>query len=581
MPDIIAEKNVITYTGKVETYTVETSGIYDITAFGAQGGTGGASRGAIGGLGAEIEGAFYLTAGEQLRIVVGGAGKDGNLGGNYGGGGGGGTFLIADGTPLIIAGGGGGSSYSGYSSGRPGRAALTGSDGLASGGAGGGRGQGGLGGGYGGGGGGGYSGGDGGKPPGPPTSGIAQGSGYAGGSKYAPGGFGGGGGGGYAGGGGGGGYGGGGGGGDGLIKNGFYGGGGGGGGSFDGGTNRVMIAGENTGNGKIIIEPLCFLRGTRIRTPIGEVPIERLTVGDTVLTHAGRARPIRWIGFGRLLATRGRRNTATPVIVRKDALGDGVPAQDLHLTPAHGLYFDNALIPVEFLINHRTIMWDDRAGEIEIFHIELASHDILLANGAPAETFRDDGNRWLFHNARPGSGPRMQKPIAPVLTGGPVVDRIWRQLLDRAGPRHLTPPLTDDPDLHLVVDGTRVDPALRRGSLYRFRLPRCLKTLIIASRTAVPAELGIARDPRPLGVAVRQVAVQQGAKYTQLNADDERLTAGFHAYEPSYRLRWTDGRGELPVQALHRFDEGAELLLQLGGATRYLDDALRGDRTAA
>ncbi len=63
------------------------------------------------------------------------------------------------------------------------------------------------------------------------------------------------------------------------------------------------------------------------------------------------------------------------------------------------------------------------------------THDLLLANGAPAESYRDDGNRWLFRNGNGGKGLPPQEPCAAVLTGGPVVDAVWRRLLDRTGPR--------------------------------------------------------------------------------------------------------------------------------------------------
>ncbi|HEX3996164.1 MAG TPA: FG-GAP-like repeat-containing protein, partial [Acetobacteraceae bacterium] len=49
--------------------------------------------------------------------------------------------------------------------------------------------------------------------------------------------------------------------------------------------------------------PLCFLAGTRIATPSGEVPVERLAAGDRVLTLRGKARRVLWIGQGRVLAT--------------------------------------------------------------------------------------------------------------------------------------------------------------------------------------------------------------------------------------------------------------------------------------
>jgi hypothetical protein len=90
------------------------------------------------------------------------------------------------------------------------------------------------------------------------------------------------------------------------------------------------------------------------------------------------------------------------VIVRKGALADNVPHHDLRTTKGHSLFIDDVLIPVEFLVNHRSIFWDDRAQEVIVYHIELETHDALIANGAAAESYRDDGNRWLFQNANSG-----------------------------------------------------------------------------------------------------------------------------------------------------------------------------------
>jgi hypothetical protein len=317
---------------------------------------------------------------------------------------------------------------------------------------------------------------------------------------------------------------------------------------------------------------LCFCAGTLIGTPDGEVQVEKLKAGDMVLTAHNGPRAVRWIGRGKVLATRGKRTAATPVIVRRCALADNVPNQDLHVTKAHGLYIDDVLIPVEFLVNHRTILWDDRAQEVEIYHVELDRHDVLLANGAGAESYRDDGNRWLFQNANAGWGLPPQDPCAPVLTGGPMVDAVWRRMLDRAGPRHL-PPMTDDSDLHLVVDGERVDVAEQRGPVWVFRLLCCSESVVIASRSAAPAELGLERDPRPLGVALRRIAVRRGTKFALLSANDPRLVNGFHDYETTNDLRWTNGSAVLPAGVFAQFRGGrVEIVLTLAGATRYLDD---------
>ena len=83
------------------------------------------------------------------------------------------------------------------------------------------------------------------------------------------------------------------------------------------------------------------------------------------------------------------------------------------MTKGHSLYFDGVLIPVEYLVNHKSILWDDNAQEVEIYHVELATHDVLFANGAPAESYRDDGNRWLFRNANDGWDQPAKSPMPP------------------------------------------------------------------------------------------------------------------------------------------------------------------------
>jgi hypothetical protein len=315
---------------------------------------------------------------------------------------------------------------------------------------------------------------------------------------------------------------------------------------------------------------LCFLAGTRIATPTREARVEELAVGDMVRTIGGGVNRIVWIGVGRIVAVRGRRNAATPVTVRKGALADNVPHRDLRVTKGHALYIDGVLIPVEFLVNHRSIMWDDHAQEIKLYHIELETHDVMLASGAPAESYRDDGNRWLFQNANSGWRlPRME-PRAPVLTGGPIVDQVWRRLLERAGPRPGIP-LTDDPDLHLLVDGRRIEPDHRSESRHVFHLARRPGVVRVVSRAGAPQELGVARDPRLLGVAVRAIVLAQAMRTRMIGADDKRLTEGFHGFEEANQIRWTNGDAAVPGELFEDFVGPMELTLHLGCRTTYAD----------
>jgi hypothetical protein len=335
----------------------------------------------------------------------------------------------------------------------------------------------------------------------------------------------------------------------------------------------------NDGSNGTDVAPLCFCAGTYLATPQGEERVERLKAGDLVLTASGESRPIAWVGHGRVLATRGRRNAATPVIVRKRAIAPNVPHSDLHVTKGHSLFLDGVLVPVEFLVNHRTILWDDHAQEVTLYHVELETHDVLVANGVPAESYRDDGNRWLFRNANAGWDQPPKPPCAEVVTGGPIVNALWLRLLDRAGARpHRV--LTDDPDLHLLVDGRRLDAGQRIGSAYVFSLPAAARSVRIASRAAAPGELGLARDPRVLGVPLRRIVVRAGNRFRIIGVSDKRLAEDFHGYESDGDLRWTDGDAALPADLFMGFVGRTEVVLHVEGTTQYRADD-RSDRSAA
>jgi hypothetical protein len=149
--------------------------------------------------------------------------------------------------------------------------------------------------------------------------------------------------------------------------------------------------------------PVCLLRGTLVRTPEGDRTVESLAIGDAVVTVSGAAKPIRWIGRQRFRRAEGRAWVAgvLPVRLSRGILGNGVPNRDLHLSQAHAVLLDGKLVPAGSLVNGRTIVLDRSAdlSVLDYFNIELDAHDVILAEGAPVETFLSrGGNREAFDN---------------------------------------------------------------------------------------------------------------------------------------------------------------------------------------
>ena len=195
------------------------------------------------------------------------------------------------------------------------------------------------------------------------------------------------------------------------------------------------------GGGTVITEDqiACYCRGTRIATATGEIPVEALSIGDEIMTASGVARPIKWIGKrsygGRFIL--GRKDIL-PICITAGSLGEGLPRRDLWISPHHAMYLDGLLIEAKDLINGTSIIQAEEVECVEYFHIELDSHDVILAEGAPSETFLDDDSRGMFHNAQeytllyPNEEERPTRYCAPRLDEGFAVEAVRRRLAQRA-----------------------------------------------------------------------------------------------------------------------------------------------------
>jgi hypothetical protein len=305
----------------------------------------------------------------------------------------------------------------------------------------------------------------------------------------------------------------------------------------------------------ITVDPLavCYLKGTRIATPKGEVAVEDLSIGDHVINTAGAARPIKWIGrrsyVTRFVSPHSRRGVL-PVRIASGALGESIPKRDLFISPEHALCLEGNLVPVRHLVNGMSIAYCDSFDTIEYYHIELPSHDVLLADGAPAESWLDCGNRNFFMNVvdylalgHAEEAPSM--PCLPIVTEGALVARLRTDLAKRAFAAGYG--TTTDPGIHLVADGQRFEPKEVTGKVCRFELPACPSRLSLGSLTRTPADMDLAStDSRQLGISLTRIVLRSAETEIQIGHKHPLLTDGFHPAESNHR--WTNGRANIPPQ---------------------------------
>jgi hypothetical protein len=144
---------------------------------------------------------------------------------------------------------------------------------------------------------------------------------------------------------------------------------------------------------------VCYLAGTRIATPTGDVAVETLSIGDLVLTADGRAAPVRWIGVQTVVSRFADRLRTFPVRITAGALDEGLPARDLLVSPGHAVFLDGVLVHAVALVNGTTIVRETAMPErFAYYHLELEDHALVLAEGVPAETFVDNVTRRRFDN---------------------------------------------------------------------------------------------------------------------------------------------------------------------------------------
>ncbi len=147
----------------------------------------------------------------------------------------------------------------------------------------------------------------------------------------------------------------------------------------------IVQSGGGTG-----VPATCFAAGTRIAALRGgavcQVPVQALAEGDEVVTASGTQK-LLYLGHqaydGRFIAGN---KLALPICIKAGALGENLPMADLYVSPGHAFAFGDVLIQARHLVNGLNITQAEAVECVHYYHLGLAKHDLVFAEGAPAES---------------------------------------------------------------------------------------------------------------------------------------------------------------------------------------------------
>ncbi|MHA6327269.1 Hint domain-containing protein [Roseivivax sp. CAU 1753] len=160
--------------------------------------------------------------------------------------------------------------------------------------------------------------------------------------------------------------------------------------STDGGNTYSAQSSPNAGTVP------CYAPGTLIDTPDGPRAVELLCPGDLVLTADHGPQEIRWVRSGDH-PLEDVEVESKPVLIAAGALGKGLPAQDLIVSPQHRIlvggggqltrYFDTkAFAPAKALTKLPGIRHMKGKTKITWIHFACDRHEVVTANGCLSES---------------------------------------------------------------------------------------------------------------------------------------------------------------------------------------------------
>ena len=150
---------------------------------------------------------------------------------------------------------------------------------------------------------------------------------------------------------------------------------------------------------------VCYAKGTLLLTTRGLIPIERLRVGQELVSkgelskHQLNPYPgvelVKWVSKFKVSELNSE---SRPICIEKNALGKNQPFKDLYVSPAHSILVNGQMVLAKRLVNGVNIYPDRHAEEVTYYHVECNRHCAIIANGVAAESYLESNNRHVFDN---------------------------------------------------------------------------------------------------------------------------------------------------------------------------------------
>lgn len=303
----------------------------------------------------------------------------------------------------------------------------------------------------------------------------------------------------------------------------------------------------------------CYLAGTLIETAKGKVPIQELEKGESIAVYHNKKITFSKLNKLRVNTTQIKTKDDLPIIIKKDAIAENIPSQDLYVTNEHSILLDGKFYLARTLVNGTSIVIDYsylNRKTYTTYHLEMDQHFIIKANDIWSESYLNATKQINDHIALVGH-QSINDMAAPLVTAVSKVKEVWDALNKRAENLFKNNKidrndaiLETNPDLRLELEnGVLIAPFKKVDGKYVFIVSKNVKKINIISRTFRPCDVEgpYVDDRRRLGVFIGEITFNNFERTIAYTAhlEEKSKLKGWSVCEEGGR--WTTGAAEVNI----------------------------------